>query len=384
MIPNLLIHRGLPPARESFFLFGPRGTGKSTYLRNTFPKAVFIDFLDPETFRSFSAKPEKIRELVLGNAPKKQFILDEIQKIPEVLDVIHQLIESKQGYQFLMTGSSSRKLKRTGIDLLAGRAVVYKMHPFSPSELGENFSLKSALDKGLLPLVFSSSQPDEVLRSYIGLYMKEEILAEGLVRNIGNFSRFLETVSFSHGSILNTSNVARESGVERKTVEGYLSVLEDLLLSFYVPVFTKKAKRDLIAHKKFYFFDTGVYVSLRPQGILDAPEEMRGPRLEGLVAQILRAHLDYFHKDAKLYFWRTRSGLEVDFIIYGKKLFTAIEIKNSKNIRREDLKGLEAFLEDYPQAWAMFLYKGKDRLQKGKILCLPVEDFLKSIDAFVN
>jgi len=258
------------------------------------------------------------------------------------------------------------------------------MHPFSPSELRENFSLESALDKGLLPLVFSSSQPDEVLRSYIGLYMKEEILAEGLVRNIGNFSRFLETVSFSHGSILNTSNVARESGVERKTVEGYLSVLEDLLLSFYVPVFTKKAKRDLIAHKKFYFFDTGVYVSLRPQGILDAPEEMRGPRLEGLVAQILRAHLDYFHKDAKLYFWRTRSGLEVDFIIYGKKLFTAIEIKNSKNIRREDLKGLEAFLEDYPQARAMFLYRGKDRLQKGKILCLPVEDFLKSIDSFVN
>ena len=158
-----------------------------------------------------------------------------------------------------------------------------------------------ALQFGLLPLVISSPNPKEVLRSYIGLYIKEEIMAEGLVRNIGNFSRFLETISFSHGCILNVSNVARESGVERKTVEGYLSVLEDLLLCFYLPIFSKKAKRNLIVHKNIYFFDTGVYASLRPHGVLDFPEEMRGSLLEGLVAQILRAHLGYHNRDSVLF-----------------------------------------------------------------------------------
>jgi len=243
--------------------------------------------------------------------------------------------------------------------------------------------LDHALQFGLLPLVFSSPSPIEVLRSYIGLYIKEEIMAEGLVRNIGNFFRFLETISFSHGCVLKVYNVARESGVERKTVEGYLSVLEDLLLCFYLPIFSKKAKRDMIVHKKFYFFDTGAYASLCPQGVLDFPEEMRGSLLEGLVAQILKAHLEYHNRDSVLFYWRTRTGLEVDFILYGKNLFTAIEVKNSKNIRSPDLKGLHAFLEDYPQANALFLYRGKERLQKGKILCIPVEEFLLSIDTFL-
>jgi predicted AAA+ superfamily ATPase len=384
VIPKMDKNRSLPPPQGSFFLFGPRGTGKSTYLRLSFPKAVYIDFLDPETFRAYSAKPERIRELVWGNAPQKQFILDEIQKVPEVLSVIHELIESNQGYQFILTGSSSRKLKRTGVDLLAGRAILYKMHPFTPMELQDDFDLDHALQFGLLPLVNSSQNPMEVLRSYIGLYIKEEIMMEGLIRNVGNFSRFLETVSFSHASVLNTSNVARESGVERKTAEGYLSVLEDLLLCFFLPVFSKKAKRDLIVHKKFYFFDTGVYASLRPQGILDAPQEMRGPLLEGLGAQILRAHIDSFHRDIDLFYWRTRTGMEVDFVLYGKNIFTAIEVKNSSNIRSNDLKGLNLFLEDYPEASALLLYRGKERLQKGKILCIPVEEFLKSVDDFLS
>jgi uncharacterized protein len=370
------IKRTFIAPKESFFLFGPRGTGKSTYLRDNFPNAKLIDFLDPGTYRSFIGRPEILKEIVEGNSDKKIFILDEIQKIPEVLTVVHQLIETKKKVQFILTGSSSRKLKRTGVDLLGGRAELCRMHPFTAKELGSYFNLESALKFGLLPLVYDKSDPISSLRAYLGLYVKEEVFNEGLVRNIGNFSRFLEAVSFSHASILNTSNVARESGVERKTVEGYLSILEDLLLSFTIPIFSKKAKRDLISHKKFYLFDAGVFLEMRPKGPLDAPEEIAGVSLEGLVAQNLRAYLDYEKKSANLYYWRTRSGLEVDFVLYGKDIFWAIEVKNSNKIRTEDLKGLQQFLLDYPTCDAYLLYRGKERLKKDNILCLPIEDFL--------
>ena len=370
------IKRTFIAPKESFFLFGPRGTGKSTYLRDNFPNAKLIDFLDPETYRSFIGRPEILKEIIEGNSDKKIFILDEIQKIPEVLTVVHQLIETKKKVQFILTGSSSRKLKRTGVDLLGGRAELCRMHPFTAKELGSYFNLESALKFGLLPLVYDKSDPSSSLRAYLGLYIKEEVFSEGLVRNIGNFSRFLEAVSFSHASILNTSNVARESGVERKTVEGYLSILEDLLLSFTIPIFSKKAKRDLISHKKFYLFDAGVFLEMRPKGPLDAPEEIAGASLEGLVAQNLRAYLDYEKKSTNLYYWRTRSGLEVDFVLYGKDIFWAIEVKNSNKIRTEELKGLQQFLLDYPTCDAYLLYRGKERLKKDNILCLPIEDFL--------
>ena len=370
------IKRTFIAPKESFFLFGPRGTGKSTYLKDNFPNAKLIDFLDPGTYRSFIGRPEILKEIVEGNSDKKIFILDEIQKIPEVLTVVHQLIETKKKVQFILTGSSSRKLKRAGVDLLGGRAELCRMHPFTAKELGSYFNLESALQFGLLPLVYDKSDPSSSLRAYLGLYVKEEVFSEGLVRNIGNFSRFLEAVSFSHASILNTSNVARESGVERKTVEGYLSILEDLLLSFTIPIFSKKAKRDLISHKKFYLFDAGVFLEMRPKGPLDAPEEIAGAGLEGLVAQNLRAYLDYEKKSANLYYWRTRSGLEVDFVLYGKDIFWAIEVKNSNKVRTEDLKGLQQFLLDYPTCDAYFLYRGKERLKKDNILCLPIEDFL--------
>ena len=370
------IKRTFIAPKESFFLFGPRGTGKSTYLRDNFPNAKLIDFLDPGTYRSFIGRPEILKEIVEGNSDKKIFILDEIQKIPEVLTVVHQLIETKKKVQFILTGSSSRKLKRTGVDLLGGRAELCRMHPFTAKELGSYFNLESALKFGLLPLVYDKSDPSSSLRAYLGLYIKEEVFSEGLVRNIGNFSRFLEAVSFSHASILNTSNVARESGVERKTVEGYLSILEDLLLSFTIPIFSKKAKRDLISHKKFYIFDAGIFLEMRPKGPLDAPEEIAGAGLEGLVAQNLRAYLDYEKKSTNLYYWRTRSGLEVDFVLYGKDIFWAIEVKNSNKVRTEDLKGLQQFLLDYPTCDAYLLYRGKERLKKDNILCLPIEDFL--------
>jgi predicted AAA+ superfamily ATPase len=361
---------------ESFFLFGPRGTGKSTFMKQHFPDAGYIDLLDPEMVRSFSARPERLAEIVRGQREQKYFVIDEIQKVPELLSVIHQLIEEKHGYTFVLTGSSARKLKRTGVDMLGGRALLRTMHPFLASELGERFRMEEALRRGLLPLVYSSTNPEDVLRSYAALYLREEVQMEGLVRNIGNFSRFLEAISFSHASILNLSNVARECMVERKVVEGYMSILEDILLGFRLPVFTRRAKRELAAHPKFYLFDTGVFRSLRPQGPLDRPEQMEGQALEGLVAQNLMGWLAYSQEKNDLYFWRTRSGVEVDFVVYGPSGLWAMEVKNTATIRPADLRGLKSFRDEYPASRTILLYRGRERILREGILCLPCSDFL--------
>jgi predicted AAA+ superfamily ATPase len=370
------VARFFTPPAESFFLFGPRGTGKSTFMKERFPDAYYIDLLDPELVRSFSARPERLTEVVQGQRDRKCFVIDEIQRVPELLAVIHQLIEKKQGYIFIMTGSSARKLKRTGVDLLGGRAVLRTMHPFLASELGEHFHLEEALQRGLLPLVHSSANPDDVLRSYVALYLREEVQMEGLVRNVGSFSRFLEAISFSHASVLNLSNVARDCMVERKVVEGYTAILEDILLGFRLPVFTRRAKRGLATHPKFFLFDTGVFRSLRPRGPLDIPEEMEGQALEGLVAQHLRAWLAYTREKSDLFFWRTRSGVEIDFVVYGPRGLWALEVKNTATIRPADLRGLKSFRDEYPESKAIFLYRGRERILRDEIHCIPCGDFL--------
>ena len=361
---------------QSFFLLGPRGTGKTTLVRANFPDALYIDLLQPDVFRSLLARPERLREMVHGNPGTPTIVLDEIQKVPELLDVVHALMEEDRRRRFVLTGSSPRKLKRAGADMLAGRALLKRMHPFVAGELGKAFSLAGALRHGMIPVVVGSPRPEATLQSYVDLYLREEIQAEGLTRNIGNFTRFLEAASFSHGSQLTVSNIARECGVERKTVEGYLSILEDLLLTFRVPVFTRKAKRATVSHPKFYFFDTGLYNALRPKGPLDRPEEIAGATLEGLVAQHLLAWIDLRRPDASLYYWRTRSGSEVDFVLYGKNIFRAIEIKNSATVHSTDLRGLKTFGSDYPQAERLLLYRGKERLLVDGIRVLPCGEFL--------
>lgn len=374
-----LINRFLPKHKESFFLFGPRGTGKSTWLKKNFPYSIYIDLLSPEDYRILSAKPERLRELVEGNPEKKTVILDEIQKVPQLLAVVHQLIEEKKSLQFILTGSSSRKLKRSGVDLLAGRALLKTCHPFLASELGSLFCLETSLQYGMLPLVINSKNPEDVLKAYITLYIREEVQMESLVRNIGNFSRFLEAISFSHASILNTSTIARECSVGRKTVEGYITVLEDILLSFRLPVFTKKAKRLMVSHPKFYYFDTGVFRTVRPVGPLDKPEEISGAAMEGLVAQQLHAWNSYSGGKNNLYYWRTKSGNEVDFIVYGKTEFAALEVKNSDKVNIKDLKGLQSFKEDYPESETILLYRGKEKIKTDKVLCIPCGEFLKRL-----
>lgn len=371
----------------SYFLFGPRGTGKSTLLRSLYPDALVIDLLEPDVLRHFLARPERLHEVLAGRPERPAVVvIDEVQKAPALLDVVHSILESPQRPRFVLTGSSARKLKQVGVDLLAGRAVLRSLHPFLAAELGDDFDLDRALHLGLVPLIVSAERPADSLASYVGLYLKEEVQQEGLVRQLGDFARFLEALSFSHGSQLNLSEVARECQVSRKTAEGYLSVLEDLLLGFRLPVFTKRAQRHLAQHPKFFFFDTGVFRSLRPAGPLDRSEEIGGAALEGLVAQQLRAWLEYSGGAAglggvtdRLFHWRTKSGSEVDFVLYGEHLFQAIEVKNGSVVRPQDLRGLKAFRDDYPQASCRLLYRGKERIEIEGILCQPVDAFLRAL-----
>jgi predicted AAA+ superfamily ATPase len=370
------IPRFFKAPEKSFFLFGPRGTGKTSWLRASLPAAVWLDLLDPETFRAYAARPERLRELLQGNPRREQVVIDEVQRCPELLPVVHALMEENRRLRFTLTGSSARKLRRTGVDLLAGRAVLRSLHPFMAAELGSAFELRGALEIGLVPLVTQSTQARDTLRAYAALYVKEEVQAEGLTRNVGAFARFLEAISLSHGAVLNVSNVARDCEVNRKTVEGYLQILEDLLLSFQLPVFSRRAGRATVARPKLYLFDTGLYRALRPTGPLDPPGDIQGAALEGLVAQHLRALLAYRDDGTQLRYWRTRSGLEVDFVLYGPRTFQAIEVKNATRVRPEDLRGLQAFRDDYPEAELLLLHRGPDRLRLKDIPCVPCEEYL--------
>jgi predicted AAA+ superfamily ATPase len=361
---------------DHFFLLGPRGTGKTWLTQRIFPEALRVDLLEPETLRLLSARPERLRELIAARPEVLQVVIDEVQKLPELLEIVHLLIEEKQNIQFILTGSSARKLRRAGVNLLGGRAVQKSLHPFMAAELGKQFNLEVALRLGMLPVVRGGKAPEEILRAYNGLYLREEVQMEILVRNIGGFSRFLEAISFSQAAVLNLANVARECHVNRKTVEGYLEILEDLLLSFRVPVFTRRAQRELAAHPKFFFFDAGVFRANRLSGSLDSPSEIEGAALEGLVAQHLRAWCDYSNGNHQLHYWQTRSKVEVDFVVYGEQCFHALEVKNSAQVRPEDLRGLKNFGEDFPESNRWLLYRGKERLLRDGILCVPCEEFL--------
>lgn len=332
------IKRFIKDPKQSFFLLGPRGTGKTTWIYDHFKNALWIDLLLPQEMSFYGANPERLINAVEGAEDRKIIVIDEIQKIPALLDVVHYLIEQKKGYQFILTGSSARKLKRTGVDLLAGRALLKFMNPFIASELGNEFSLDKALNIGMLPIVWDNPDPQAVLNTYTALYLKEEIQTEGFVRNIGDFARFLEIISFSHGAVINLNNIARECGVQRTTISNYLQITEDMMLGSTLKIFSRKAKRELSAHPKFYLFDAGVFQSLRPKGPLDRPEEILGAALEGLVQQHLKAWIDAQSARHKLSFWRTRSGSEVDFVLYGEKEFWAIEVKNGASIGPEILQ----------------------------------------------
>ena len=377
---NELIDRFLITPSRGYFLFGPRGTGKSTWLKMQYPDAKWIDLLSQSAYQSYLANPDRLRDFVRGAEKESVVVIDEIQRVPALLNVVHQLIEEKKGLQFVLTGSSARKLRRSGVDLLAGRVSLTTCHPYMASELKERFSLVEALNFGLVPLIYEAKERQEVLNAYMELYLREEVQAEGLVRNIASFARFLEAISFSHASLLNLAEVARECEVSRKTVEGYVSILNDLLIAHLLPIFSKRAKRQLVKHNKFYFFDAGVFRAIRPKGPLDNPSEIDGMALEGLVFQHLLAWKSYSKERINLYFWRTRAGNEVDFVIYGESVFYAIEVKNSRKAHRSDLRSLRSFGEDYPEAQLIMLYRGTEKLMIGNVHCIPCDEFLRTLN----
>ena len=373
-----LIRRFFEIPEQSFFLFGPRGTGKSTWLREQLPDALYLDLLEPSLHRRLSARPERLREILAGSPRSANVVIDEIQRTPELLTVVHAVLEEPSPPRFALTGSSARKLRRGGVDLLGGRALHRTLHPFMASELPD-FNLERALTLGLLPLVLDAGDPEGVLDAYASLYLEQEVRAEGLTRNVGQFARFLEAVSFSHASQLNAAAVSRECEVPRRVVSSYIDILEDLLLSFRLPVFRKRAKRATVVREKFYLFDAGVFRSLRPRGPLDRPEEIDGQALEGLVAQHLRAWAAYSEFDVRVYYWRTRGGSEVDFVLYGDNGLHAFEVKNTGRVDSADLRALRAFRQDYAEVEAAVLYRGRERLKVGGIWCLPVDEFLRGL-----
>jgi len=377
------LHLPIAAFEQSFFIFGPRGTGKTTWIKSQLTNnGLYLDLLETSTFLSLQANPSRLESLILGEK-KEWVVIDEIQKIPELLNEVHRLIEN-YNQKFILTGSSARSLRKKGVNLLAGRALQTYMFPFCTQELGSKFSLETAIEYGMLPQATTLARPKAFLQTYIQTYLREEVLQEGLTRNLSQFSRFLEIASFSQGSQLNYTNIAQESNLDRKQVERYFELLEDLLLSKKLYPFTQKAKRKMVSHPKFYFFDVGVFRALRPTGPLDSSAELEGICLESLVFQELNAVNHYFQLDYALYFWRTTQGTEVDFILYGKNSLIAIEVKRTNQIRPQDLKGLKAFKQDYPMAKCYLFYQGKFKEQHNDITAIPIADALKHLPSILD
>ena len=369
--------RLLKPPAKSFFLFGPRGTGKTTWVKSAFPEAVYLDLLEAEVYLALLANPQRL-ETYIPAGFSGWIVLDEIQKVPALLNEVHRLIEKKR-WKFILTGSSPRKLRREGSNLLAGRALTCAMHPLTAVEMGNDFNLQAVLQNGMLPSVGTEADPARYLHSYVRTYLEEEIRQEGLARNLAAFSRFLESASFSQGSMLNVSEVSRDCGVERKMVESYFGILEDLMIARRLPVFTRRSKRKMATHSKFYFFDTGVFRTLRPSGPLDAAEEAEGPAFETLFLQNLLAINDSLDLGYTVHYWRTATKVEVDFVLYGPKGLLAFELKRGDRVRADSLSGLNAFATDYPKARRFLVYGGERRLHLDGIEVWPITELLHEL-----
>jgi uncharacterized protein len=369
------------PEKKSFFLFGPRGTGKTTWVKAKFPQATYIDLLEDDLFNDFTARPQRLQSFIPPDT-NQWVIIDEIQRVPSLLHEVHRLIESKK-IRFILTGSSARKLRHQGTNLLAGRALTLSMFPLTAAETGPDFDLGRALAFGQLPSVYSEENPKKYLESYVRTYLEEEVKQEGLTRNLSAFARFLETASFSQGSVLNISSIARECAIERKVAENYFNILEDLLIGYRLPVFSRRAKRRLIAHPKFYFFDAGIFRTLRPTGPLDAISELEGGALETLFLQEFKAINASLDLGYNIYYWRTSNDQEVDFVLYGPKGLLAFEIKRSDRFKPEFLSGLRSFLRDYPMAKAHLIYLGSRKLHETNVTVIPALEAIKNLTSYL-
>ena len=368
------------PRNQSAFLWGARKTGKSTYLKERFPNSIFYDFLKTDLFIEFSKKPSLLREQLLAqdaNALKYPIILDEVQKIPEILNEVHWLIENKK-LSFILCGSSARKLKRGQANLLGGRAWRYELFPFVTREL-KDISLLQVLNQGMIPAHYLQKQHyKKSLKSYVNDYLKEEVFDEGLTRNIPAFSRFFDVIGYSHGELTNYSNIARECGIDAKTVKEYYQILVDTLLGTMVEPFRKRQGRDIIFKTpKFYLFDVGVAGILSKRFIEEEKGEQFGRAFEHFIFTELLAYRSYKDLDFDINFWRTKSGMEVDFILARGEI--AIEVKGGSRIDNKDLRGLNLFIEEYAPKKAIIVSNESMIRKVGDIHITPWQNFLKDL-----
>lgn len=366
------------PSGQSAFLWGPRKTGKTMYLRTMFPDSIVYDFLKTDLFLEFSKNPALLRERLLVKDERilrYPVILDEVQKVPQILDEVHWLIENK-GLSFILCGSSARKLKRGQVNLLGGRAWRYQMFPFVTPEVG-SIDLLRVLNHGMIPIHYlqDDNHYRKSLKAYVQDYLKEEVFNEGLVRNIPAFSRFFDCLGYSHGELTNYSNIARESGIDSKTVKEYYQILVDTLLGRMVEPFKRRQDRQVIIRTpKFYLFDVGVAGILTKRHLREEKGAEFGKAFEHFIFMELVAYNSYNELDFEINFWRTKSGLEVDFVLGGGEV--AIEVKGSRRLDERDLRPLIAFSEEYSPKKAVVVCNEREERRLGAIRIMPWQRFL--------
>ncbi|MBM4243182.1 MAG: ATP-binding protein [Deltaproteobacteria bacterium] len=368
------------PATESFFLWGPRQTGKSTLLRATYPDALWVDLLKADEYRRHLQNPERLREDLAARTDVRQVVIDEVQKVPALLDEVHWLIENR-GVRFALCGSSARKVKRGAANLLGGRALRYELHGLTAVELGSDFDLDRMVNHGFLPRIYESSRPQRLLESYVADYLREEVAAEALVRNLPGFSGFLESAALADAELVNFSTIARDCGVSSHAIKSYFGILEDTLLGRWLPGYVKRAKRRVIAAPKFYFADTGVVNHLARRGSLQRGSELFGKAFESWVFHELVARNAYSGALARLTYWRLASGIEVDFVV--DDLRVAIEAKATIKVTSDHLKGLRALAQDHPRVGERYVVCLEPRARRTDdgIWILPFAEFPRQLDA---
>jgi predicted AAA+ superfamily ATPase len=376
MFPRLL---GVP--RSAFFLFGARGTGKSTWIRSHFENAFVINLLNAEVMLRYERNPAAFRAEVLAQPRNRWIVIDEIQRAPRLLDEVHYLMEEEGHKRFALTGSSARKLKRGAANLLAGRAIVRNLFPLTSAETDYSVPIAQLLRFGAMPLSVNAPDDDareEFLRAYVTTYLAEEIKAEGLVRDLGSFGRFVDVASLAAGQTTNVSGIARDAGVSRETVRGYFDVLVDTLIGSWLPAYRPRAKIKEVAQPKFYWFDSGVLHAAAGGFDQPLPADWNGVLLEHLVHQEIRSHIHYAGTKGSLGYWGTPSGNEVDFVWWHGRDIVAIEVKNGREFRRDFKKGLDAFGAN-TAAKSYVVYRGDRELVVDGTRILPVETFLRRL-----
>jgi predicted AAA+ superfamily ATPase len=364
------------PKRQSAFLWGPRKTGKTTYLRASFPASLSYDMLQTDLFLELTKRPFLLREQLLAADPKQlkePVIIDEVQKVPQLLDEIHWLIENR-GLRFILCGSSARKLKRGKGNLLGGRAWRYEMHPLVSVEVLD-LNLLRALNRGMIPVHYLEEDYRKSLQAYLRDYLKEEVFAEGLARNIPAFSRFFDAMGYSHGELTNYANIARDCGVDAKTVKEYYQILIDTLLGTMIEPFKRRQERQVITKAgKFYLFDVGVAGAITQRHIPQERGEQFGKALEHFILMEILAHRAYRELGYDVNFWRVKSGLEVDFVLGRGEV--AIEVKGASRIENADLRPIKAFVEEYHPKKAFAVCNERRPRVHEDINIQPWRDFL--------